>query len=129
MRAGGTRSERRSKLQLLSNVKDKPMFDKLSHLAEQTVTHASRRQFLGRLGQGALALATTMSAVLAAAEQAQARGRNTRCCHYRCASRGGSYDYYVCRSDGTACPTSIARPTSACRLHRQRLVASCASCG
>ena len=41
------------------------MFGKLSQAAEQLATNVSRRQFLGRLGGGALALATALGGLLA----------------------------------------------------------------
>jgi hypothetical protein len=40
------------------------MFEQISQLAEQTATRASRRQFLGRVGRGALAAAMAMGAIL-----------------------------------------------------------------
>ena len=48
------------------------MFEKLSQLAEQTATNASRRQFLGRFGGSALALATAVGGLLALTGDAQA---------------------------------------------------------
>jgi len=48
------------------------MFDKLSQAAEQLATNVSRRQFLGRFGAGALALATALGGLLALTGEAQA---------------------------------------------------------
>jgi hypothetical protein len=51
------------------------MFEKTSRLAEKLATHVSRRDFLGRLGQGALA--AVVGGVLALPGQAQA---SDQCC-------------------------------------------------
>jgi hypothetical protein len=40
------------------------MLEKFSQIAEQAATNASRRQFLGRLGKGALTAAAVVSGVL-----------------------------------------------------------------
>ena len=48
------------------------MFEKLSQAAEQMATKVSRRQFLGRLGGGALALATAVGGLLALPDAAEA---------------------------------------------------------
>ena len=40
------------------------MFEKFSQIAEQAATNASRRQFLGRIGRGALAAAAAVSGLL-----------------------------------------------------------------
>jgi len=48
------------------------MFDKVSQAAERLATHVSRRAFLGRLGQGALATAGVLGGMLAFGGKAQA---------------------------------------------------------
>jgi hypothetical protein len=48
------------------------MFDKVSQAAEKLATHVSRRAFLGRLGQGALATAGVLGGLLAFGGKAQA---------------------------------------------------------
>src|SRR3954468_9433635 len=53
------------------------MFEKLSQAAEQLATGASRRQFLGRFGGAAAALAAAVGALLAL--PARAAGGNTVC--------------------------------------------------
>ena len=53
------------------------MFEKLSQAAEQMATGASRRQFLGRFGGAATALAAAVGALLA--QPAVARGGNFVC--------------------------------------------------
>ena len=51
------------------------MFEKVGQVAEQVATSVSRRQFLGRFGQGALAVAAAMGGLLALPAIAQAGGR------------------------------------------------------
>ena len=53
------------------------MFEKVSKAAEQVAASASRREFLGRLGRGAVIAAGTVAGYLAFGSEAQA-GR--RCC-------------------------------------------------
>ena len=48
------------------------MLKKISEIAEQAATSASRRQFLGRLGRGAMAAAAALAGLLAASSDAQA---------------------------------------------------------
>jgi hypothetical protein len=50
------------------------MFEKLSEIAERSATSASRRQFLGRIGRGALVAAGAISGFLAFGAEAQAGG-------------------------------------------------------
>jgi hypothetical protein len=59
------------------------MFDRVGSLAERVATSVSRRAFLGRMGQGALAVAGGMAALLAFPQVAQAA---QRVCTYRCSS-------------------------------------------
>ena len=56
------------------------MFEKFNQIAEQAATNASRRQFLGRLGRGALTVAAVVGGILALPAEAQAgRGGVGRC--------------------------------------------------
>ncbi len=48
------------------------MFEKFSEFAERSATNVSRRQFLGRLGRGALAAAATVGGLLAFPDPAEA---------------------------------------------------------
>jgi hypothetical protein len=50
------------------------MFDRVGSFAERVATDASRRAFLGRLGQGASVLAAVIGGVLALPSEAQAGG-------------------------------------------------------
>ena len=51
------------------------MFEKLSEIAERSATSASRREFLGRIGRGALIAAGAVSGFLAFGAEAQAGRR------------------------------------------------------
>jgi hypothetical protein len=48
------------------------MLEKLNQIAEQTATKASRRQFLGRVGRGAMVVAAALGGLLTLAGNAQA---------------------------------------------------------
>jgi hypothetical protein len=48
------------------------MFEKISRVAEQAATNASRRQFLGRFGRAALGAAAAVGGILAIPDVAQA---------------------------------------------------------
>ena len=50
------------------------MFDKVSQAAEKLATHVSRRDFLGRVGRGALVFAGAMGALLAFPGLGHAKG-------------------------------------------------------
>jgi hypothetical protein len=54
------------------------MLEKVSQLAAQAATNVSRRQFLGRFGRGALAVAAMTGGLLIFPDQASA-GRTIRC--------------------------------------------------
>jgi hypothetical protein len=55
------------------------MFEKLVEVAERSATRASRRQFLGRIGRGALAAAGVVGGFLAFGLEAQAGRRKPGC--------------------------------------------------
>ena len=55
------------------------MFESFSQLAERAATNLSRRQFLGRLGDGATALAVIVGGLLALCSEASAASRRTIC--------------------------------------------------
>jgi hypothetical protein len=103
------------------------MFAWINQLAEHVAASASRRQFLGRLGRGAMVIAATAGGLLATPGESHAAG-TARCCYYRCGGRGGTRGYYVCRSDGSACRTSFSDPRlSSCALRSQSF-RNCADC-
>ena len=59
------------------------MFQHVQRAAEQAAISASRRAFLGKLGQGALTLAGVIGGILALPSEAQAGGPYC-CCAGRC---------------------------------------------
>src|SRR5204862_5435899 len=85
------------------------MFEKIGRLAEAVATRVSvsRRGFLGRLGQGALAAAGVLGGLLCLPKDARAAGGEL-CCHYDCSSpyKGLNVVKRACSSDGTffGCP-------------------------
>ena len=103
------------------------MFEKVSQIAEQMVTNVSRRQFLGWLGQGALAAAGLLAGVLAFPRAAQAAG-SARCCQYRCSGLGSHSTVRLCRSDGSPCAPGSSSLDGFCRLTSDRLVSDCTKC-
>ena len=56
------------------------MFDKVSQVAEQVATRLSRRAFLGKAGQSALALAGVLGGLLMFPKESQAFHRFDCCC-------------------------------------------------
>jgi hypothetical protein len=65
------------------------MFRRFCEIAEQAAVSASRREFLGRLGRGALMLAASVGGWLALPPAAEAAKRGVKCC-------GTQYNYGVC---------------------------------
>lgn len=96
------------------------MFEKLNQISEQAATNASRRQFLGRLGTGALAAATLVSSLLASEALAKKSSRPPLAC-------GGNSDLY-CRGlvEGAYCQIGtmggicVGSPACNCRPKRRR---------
>jgi hypothetical protein len=80
------------------------MFEQISQLAEHTATRASRRQFLGRVGRGAMGVAAAIGGLLVLPGDAQAAGW--------C----GPNSYPVCRGKplGSRCRKSL-RTYGTCR--------------
>ncbi len=113
------------------------MFEKIGQLAELSATSASRRQFLDRLGRGALTLTALVAGVLAVPGVAQAGRGRARCCNYRCHWQPGRGDqgtsHRVCHTDGSACVASFVLRRSGhyaqvCSLRSQSLVRNCNRC-
>jgi hypothetical protein len=84
------------------------MFDRVGDLAEKMVTGVSRRDFMGRLGQGALGLAAAIGGVLALPTKAHATN-NAWCVIYLYNDPGCWYYKSV---QGT-CPCGATYLTSA----------------
>jgi hypothetical protein len=80
------------------------MFEKASQVAERVVTSVARRNFLGKFGQGALALAGVFAGALAFPGDARAGGAYC-CCSGRCfRARGGCPKGCYRARDCGACP-------------------------
>jgi hypothetical protein len=56
------------------------VFEKLNQIAEHAAANASRREFMGRLGRGAMAAAATVAGILAFVDEAEAGGQTVACC-------------------------------------------------
>jgi hypothetical protein len=80
------------------------MFEKARQIAQQAATNASRREFLGRLGHGALTAAAAAASYLAFGSEAQAG----RC---RCRTDGQCPRGHIC--DAGRCVRGV-RPPQAC---------------
>ena len=106
------------------------MFEKFTQLAEATATRVSlsRRGFVSRLGQGALAVGALLAGFAAPA----AGQTGVVCCKYRC---NGIYKIYGnnrtvrCQAAGTTCaPFISAGPELGCHLTHQTTRATCNQC-
>ena len=99
------------------------MFDKLSQIAERTATNVSRRQFLGRLGSGAMAAAAAVAGLLALSDVAKAAPSGTLCdpanswyvctnsvvggscgANGKCVAQKGTINHCYCRNNGSPGP-------------------------
>jgi hypothetical protein len=102
------------------------MFEKIGRLAEKAATDisVSRRGFLGRLGQAALAAAGALGGLLLFPRDALA-GRGVVCCHYICDGRGYR-DHFktTCQAAGTTCDTSVG----SCSLVTSSTAVKCSDC-
>ena len=91
------------------------MFEKVSQIAEQMATKASRRQFLGRLGGAAMSVAAAAGGVLALAGAAKPGDRCSPtgssfyctnnvvggpCGSGKCTVRKGTFNDCYCRDPG-----------------------------
>ena len=79
------------------------MFDRINQIAEQAATNVSRRQFLGRLGRGALGVATAVAGLLAISSAGQGASPWGRTC--------GFESVFECqgRATGDACENGAGR--------------------
>ena len=82
------------------------MFEKFGRIAEQVATNVSRRQFLGRVGGGAMAVAAAVGGLLALPTVAKADRRPRLC------GPGSSSDC-LGFMEGTLC--SVARAVGTCQ--------------
>jgi hypothetical protein len=83
------------------------LFEKVGRLAETVASRVSvsRRGFLGRLGQGALATAGVLGGFLLSTRRAGAQSSGgVVCCVYQCQKSGYKYRYHkTCQKAGTTC--------------------------
>jgi hypothetical protein len=82
------------------------MFEKVNQIAEQMATNESRRQFLGRLGRGALFTAGIVGGFLAFGSEAEAGRR-------RCTTDTGCPRGYICEAG--RCVRGV-RPPQVCGI-------------
>jgi hypothetical protein len=95
------------------------MFEKIGRLAETAANQVSvsRRGFLGRLGQGALAMTGVLGGLLAIRTNARAGGVYV-CCSRTYLFYGREYTERTCYPPGTTCPSGA----------QQKTVHSCKEC-
>jgi hypothetical protein len=107
------------------------MFEKVGRWAETVASSVSvsRRGFLGRLGQGALAAAGVLGGALLSARQAGAQSSGgVVCCYYLCRKPSNPYAYRsrtVCQKAGTTCAEFVG---PSCGLYRWSPATSCQAC-
>jgi hypothetical protein len=106
------------------------MFEKIGRLAETAANQVSvsRRGFLGRLGQGALAATGVLGGLLAIPTAARAGGSYV-CCSWTCKSPRGTRQIHICYPPGSTCnPYSNPCSYSFGARPRQTAVSSCSKC-
>ena len=86
------------------------MLEKVSQLAEHVATSVSRRDFLGRFGKGALAVAATVGGLLALPHIAQAGPRGALC-------GGGSHHSCWGKKVGDPCDGRVDGAPGVCRQY------------
>jgi hypothetical protein len=105
------------------------MFEKIGRLAEAAATNVSvsRRGFLGRLGQGALAMTGVLGGLLAIPRDTRAGGSYV-CCKWTCVIRYKTPQKVTrtaCLPPGSSCPYPYGL---GCQLPKQTMVSSCSQC-
>ncbi len=101
------------------------MFEKIGRLAETAANkvNVSRRGFLGRLGQGALAAAGAVGGLLALSNKARAGQHDLYACSYQ--QKGGPQCPY-----GGFCPSSVQSCGGCpsyfcCKLTSKTIIGTC----
>ena len=89
------------------------MFEKVSQMAEQVATRASRREFLGRLGSAALAAAAAVGGILAFPSAGEA-GKPTCSATYSCFACAGMPVGAKCGDKGMCKKTGLINGEIAC---------------
>ena len=90
------------------------MFESVSQAAEHIATRASRREFLGRLGRGAMVAAATLGGVLALPAVSQGGRKPTLCGAESTASCSGKNVGDVCFEEFTGVCRASMRSGPAC---------------
>jgi hypothetical protein len=105
------------------------MFEKIGRLAERAATgvSVSRRGFLGRLGQGALAVTGVLGGLLAIRTDARAAGSYV-CCKWWCPGIYGRYNSHLCIPASKSCAAYANTLFAGCTFHSQNSVHSCTKC-
>lgn len=101
------------------------MFEKVNQIAEQAATSASRREFLGRLGRGALIAAGAVAGYLAFGSEAQAGRRG-------CTSDGDCRSGRICEAGRCVRgvrPPQVCGPGSDVRCRNRPVGSGCGSPG
>ena len=78
------------------------MFDKVSQMAEPVATKASRREFLGRFGRGAMIAAAAVGGILALPGRARAGKKGLLCGSGGALDCAGAKTGDTCYIDGVA---------------------------
>jgi len=102
------------------------MLEKITQLAEATATRVSlsRRGFLGRARQGALALGALLAGF---ANPAGAGQTGVVCCTYRCDAKPykGHVSFVICQATG---PCASSYGNGGCHLTSHRIAGDCTQC-
>ena len=106
------------------------MIDKVTNLAERLATNVSlsRRGFLGRLGQGALAVAGVLGGLLVFPKDALGVPGSYVCCIWHCNGFHGGYHVHQCLPAGSNCYSGGTTCFYGGKLQSQKTVASCSHC-
>jgi hypothetical protein len=108
------------------------MFDKIGRVAETMATRVnlSRRGFLDRLGQGALAAVGLLGGAFVLSHGVRASSTGLYCCRYvwHCRDPYGrsTHSNYACYSGG--CPPGGSSYYCTIKLASQRQVSDCTQC-
>jgi hypothetical protein len=105
------------------------MFEKIGRLAETAANkvRVSRRGFLGRVGQGALAMTGVLGGLLAIPTAARAGGSYV-CCSWTCKRFRGTRTYHSCYPPGSTCSNTVYCSYFGTARVRQTKVSSCSKC-
>lgn len=95
------------------------MLDKVSQLAEQMATNASRRAFLGRFGRGAMTAAAALGGILALPGRGEAARKPPAICD------GYSFSTCINQPVGSSCSGGREGGSGTCRQYRKSTTCFC----